>query len=286
MRLNRTCKWKVMTILISQELPLFNFERLDILWTWIRHPCEKLWPFEFLKSFCCSISSVSIYYVLESDIRVKSFDHLNFSRASVVQLQASLYIMRLNLTSELKVMNIWISRELPLFNFERLDILCARIWPPSEKLWPFWNSRELPLFNFELLFMWCPKSVIRVKSYDHLNFSRAFVVQFRTSWYIMRLNRRPIKKLWIFDFHESFRCLISSVSIYYAPESDLRVKSYDQFNFSRASVVQFRASRYIMDQNQTSMWKVMTIWISQELPLLNFERLDILRTWIGHPSEK
>jgi len=194
MRLNRTTEWKVMTILISRELRVFNFELLDILWTWIRHPCEKLWPFDFLKSFHCSISSVSIYYAPESDIRVKSYDHLNFSRASFVQFRASLYIMRLNLTSELKVMNILISRELPLFNFERLDILCAWIWPPIENLWPF-----------EIL--------------------------------------------------ESFRFSISSFSI--------------------CDVL-----------NRSSGLKVMTIWITQELPLLNFERLVILCTWIGHPSEK
>jgi len=63
MRLNRTSEIKVMT-------------------TWI------------LESFRYSISSVSIYYVLESDIHVKSYDHLN-------------------------------SQELPLLNFERLDILCV-----------------------------------------------------------------------------------------------------------------------------------------------------------------
>ena len=33
------------------------------------------------------------------------------------------------------------------------------------------------------------------------------------------------------------------------PESDLRVKSYDHLNFSRASFVQFRASRYTMRLN-------------------------------------
>jgi len=50
-----------------------------------------------------------------------------------------------------------------------------------------------------------------------------------------------------------------SVSIYYAPELDLRVKSYDHLNFSRASIVQFRASRYIMRLKQISELKVMTI---------------------------
>jgi len=191
MRLNRTSDWKVMNIWISREIPLFNFMRLDILCAWIGPPSEKLWQFEFLDSFRCSISSASIYYAPESDLRVKSYDHLNFSRASVVQFRASRYIMRLNRTSEWKVMNIWISWEIPLFNFMRLDIFCAWIGPPSEKLWQF-------------------------------------------------------------EFLESFRCSISGVSIYYAPESDLRVKSYDHLNFSRASVVQFRASRYIMRLNRTS----------------------------------
>ena len=55
----------------------------------------------------------------------KVMTSLFLSRASVVQFRASRYIKRLNLTSELKVMTIAISRELPLFNFERLNIICA-----------------------------------------------------------------------------------------------------------------------------------------------------------------
>jgi len=203
-----------MTIWISQELLLFNFERLDMWFAIIGHPSEKLWSFEFLESFRCLISSISIYYKPESDLSVKSYDHLNFSRASVVQFRASLYVILLNRTSVWKVMTIWISRELPLFNFERLDILCARIGYPCVKLWQI-------------------------------------------------------------EFLESFRCLISSISIYYKPESDLSVKSYDHLNFSRATVVPFRAPLYVMRLNRTSKLKVMTIWISQELSLFNFERLDM-----------
>jgi len=200
-----------MTIWIFWELPLFNIEHLDILCAWIWHPCEKVWPFDF-------------------------------SRASVVQFLASRYIMRLNLTSVWKVMTIWISRELPLSIFERLDILCAWIWPPCENLWPS-------------------------------DFSGAYVVQFLASRYIMRLNRTyewkvmtiwisqelslfnferldilcawigpPFEKLWLFEFLESFHCSIASISIFDAPESDLRVKSNDHLNFSRPSVVQFGAS--------------------------------------------
>ena len=193
MRLNRTSEWKVMTIWISRELPLLNFERLDILCSWIWPPSEKLWPFEFLESFRCSIWSVSIYYSPESDLRVTIYDHLNYSRASIVQFGASQYIIRLNRTFELKVMIIWISRELSLFNSELLDILSAGIEPPCDKLWPF-------------------------------------------------------------EFLESIHCLISSFSIYYAPESDFCMKSYDHFNFSRASVVQFRSSRYIIRLNRTFVW--------------------------------
>ena len=194
MRLNRTSEWKVMTILISRELPVFNFERLDIWCAWIGHPSEKLWQFQFLKSFRCSISSVSICDVPESDLRVITYDHLNFSRSSVVQFRASPYVMCLNRTSVWNVKTIWISREVPFLNFDRLDIWCAWIGHPSEKLWQF------------------------------------LIV-------------------------ESFHCSISSVSIYDAPESDLRVIIYDHL-------------------------------ISREISLFNFERLDIWCAWIGPPCEK
>ena len=134
---NRTFVWKVTTIRICRELPLFNFERLDGLCDRIGHPGEKLWPFECVECFRCSISSVSIYYVPESDIRVKCYDHSNLSRVSVVQFQDSRWVMSPNRTSVWKVMTIRICRELPLFNFERLDGLCHRLGHPCEKLWPF-----------------------------------------------------------------------------------------------------------------------------------------------------
>ena len=159
-----------MTIWISRELSVFHFECLDMWCAWIGHPREKLWPFEFFESFRYSISSTSIYYVPEPNLRVISYDNLNFSRASVVQFRAPHYSLHLNLIYALKVATIWISRELPLFNFERLDWWCTWIWHPSEELWPF-------------------------------------------------------------KFFESFRCSISGVLIYYAPESDLCLISYDHMNF-------------------------------------------------------
>ena len=165
---NRTSIWKVMTIGISRELPMFKFELLDVLCAWIGLSCEKLWtfefletlrcsmnrtldilcawigllcdmlwPFEFLESFRFSIQSISISDAPESDFRVKSSDNWNFSRASDVQFPASRYIMLLNRMSVWQVMTIWISRDHTVFNFERLDILCAWIGRPCDKLWPF-----------------------------------------------------------------------------------------------------------------------------------------------------
>ena len=162
--------------------------------------------------------------------------------------------MRLNRSSALKVMTIWISRELPLLNFERLDILYSCIGPPSDKLWPFEFLESFRCSILRVSIYYAPESDLRVKSYDHSNFSRASVVQF------------------------------SSVSICDAPKSDLWVKIYNYLNFSRACVVHFRAPRYIMRLNPTSEWKVKTIWIAQELPLFNFESIDILCAWIGPPS--
>ena len=182
-------------------------------------------------------------------------------------------------------MTIWISQEHPLCNFERLDVLCARIGHLCEKLWPFeflesfccsissasirthlnrttmWKdmtirlTRELPMFNFKHLDELCPRI-------GHL-----------------------CEKLWPFKYLECFRCAISSVSMSYVRESDIFAKRYDHLNFSSASIVQLRASRYIMSQNRTSVWKFMTIRISRVLPLCNFKRLDELCPKFGHPCE-
>ena len=181
-----------MTIWISQELPLFNFERLDILCVWIGYPSEKLWPFEFLKSFRCSISSVWIYYVPDSEFRARSYDHLNFSRAFVVQFRASRYILCQNLTSVWTVMTVWISRELSLMNLEHLDIFCAWIGPLCENVWPFEILEIYRCSISSVSICDVPESEIRVKSYDRRNFLRAFVVQFWASRYIMCPNRTSV----------------------------------------------------------------------------------------------
>ena len=190
---------------------LFNFESLDILYPRIGHPCKKVWPFKFLESFRCSISSVSIYYVHESDIRVKCYDHSNFSSASIVQFRESRYIISPNRTSVWNGMTIQISRKLSLFNFERLDILCPRIRHPSEMLWPFEFLGSFHCSISSALIYYVPESDICVKSNDHSNFSRASAVQFWVSRYTMFPNRTSEWNLWPFEFLESFRCSISNV---------------------------------------------------------------------------
>ena len=228
---------------------MFNFEHLDILCAQIGHPFEWIRPNEFLERFRCSISSVWICDAPESDIWVKSYDHLNFKTASVVQFCPCRYITRLNLTSVWKVMAIWISRELQLFNFVRLDILYARIGQPSEMLWQFEFLESFSCSISSVSICDAPELDLRVKSSDHFNFLRATAVQFWASWYWMRLNRafewkditiwiarelplfnfkrlylwyarigQPSEKLWQFELLESFRCSISSVSIRDAPE--------------------------------------------------------------------
>ena len=158
MCLNRTSEWKVMTIWISRELPLFNFERLDIWCAWIGHPSENLWSFKFLRSFRCSILSFSIYYAPESDIRVKSYCRFNMLRASV-------------------------------FHFELLNIICAWIGSSIEKLWPFefLENFHCSIPSFSIYYPL--ESDLCVISCDHLNFSTTSVVDFRASLYVSRLNR-------------------------------------------------------------------------------------------------
>ena len=291
MSLNETSEWKVMTLWISWELPLFIFERLDISWASHMHPSQNIWPFKFAKSF-------------------------------LVQFQVSRYIMHLNHTSKSKVTIIWISRVLPLYNFMRLHTSWASIIHPSQKLWRLnlprtfvfiferlnilkmslnrasewkvitivhfqasryivsvthapdskfmavWIFQELPCSIPSVLIHYVPKSYIRMKSYDHLNFSSASVVQFQASLYIMGLNHKPESKVMAIWICGEPPCSISSVSICYVLESDIQGKCYDHLNFSRAYVVHYQASWYFMGLTHAHESRVMVVWICQELSCL------------------
>ena len=105
MHRNWRSKLKVMTIQISWELPWCIFKRLELSWATHIHPNKKLSLFEFLESFMLSFKRLDILCVWIGD-RVKCYD-------------------------------IWISQELLLFIFERLDISWALHTETSQKLWQF-----------------------------------------------------------------------------------------------------------------------------------------------------
>ena len=157
MRLNQTSELKLMTIWISWVLPFFSFDLLHISWATIVHPSEKLWPFEFLESFPCSFPSVSIYPGCHTCTRVKIYAQLNLPRAS-------------------------------FFNFECLNILCVWIWHPSEKLWPFKFFETFYFFNFEYPDISLALIIRPSQKLWPFEFVESFHVQFRVSWYMMRLS--------------------------------------------------------------------------------------------------
>jgi len=150
------------------------------------------------------------------------------------------------------------------FNFERLDILRDSFRHPSKKL-----------LSFEL--------------------ALRFRIQFRASQQITGLNQTSEQKVIVVWISSELQNSISSVSMYYGTQSDIRVKSYcrlnllwgSEFNFEhlnrlRDSIrhpskkllsfelaqsfkIQFRASRCITGLNQTSEQKVIVVWISSEV---------------------
>jgi len=107
-------------------------------------------------------------------------------------------------------------------NFEHLDILRDSIEHPSKKL------------------LW-------------FEFATSFRFQLRASRYITGLNRTSELKVVVFRICSKVLFSISSVSIYYGTQSDIKVKSYCGLHLLRASV-------------------------------FNFERVNILRDSIGHPN--
>ena len=126
---------------------MFNFENLAILCAWIAHLSQKLWAYDFSDSFRCSNLRVSLCYWPKSNIRVKSYGRLNLPCAS-------------------------------MFNFDHLDILCAWIGRPSEKLWPYEFADSFCCSKLSVSICYWPKSKIRVKIYGRLNLSCASLFNF------------------------------------------------------------------------------------------------------------
>ena len=150
-------------------------------------------------------------------------------------------------------------------NFERLDILLDTIGHPCKMLLCF-------------------------------EFGQSFYFEFQASRYIIGLNRTSELKVIVVWICYELPVSITSVSICYGTQSDIRVKSYFRLNLLRASVFhferlnilrdsiglpskkllsfefaqsfcfQFRASRYITGLNRTSELKVIVVCICYELP--------------------
>ena len=201
----------------------------------------------------CSILGVSIYYTPELDIRVKFYDHLNFSRASMVHFRASRYIMGLSHTPESKVIAVWICWEIRV-EFHASRYIMCQIRRFEWNVTTIWISREPPLFFFEHLEISWARHIHPRKNLWLFEFAESFRAKFQEYPYMMRLNQRSEWNVMTFEFLESLSYSFSSISIYHGPHTHTRVKSYGCLNFLRATVN-------------------------------NFESLDILWAGIGHPSE-
>ena len=150
---------------------------------------------------------------------------------------------------------------------------------PMSIVMDVWIGPELPCSISSVSIYYVPESKIWVKIYDLLNFLTAFVVHFRVSRYIMGLNHTTVSKVTIVWICVELLYSILTVSIYYVPESDIRVKSYDLLNFSRVSIVHFLVSRYSMGLNHTIESKVTAFWFCWEFSC------SILTVWIYYLLE-
>ena len=131
MELNQISEYKVIAIWICSDLPFL-------------------------------ISSISIYYGTQSDIRVKSYCHLNLHRVSFLISSVSIYYgtqsgIRVKSCCRLNMFRY------SIFNFEHLDILWDSIGHSSQKL------------------LW-------------FEFADSFCIQFRSSRIIKWLNRTSESK--------------------------------------------------------------------------------------------
>ena len=197
-----------------------------------------------------SISSFSIYYETQEDIRLRSYCRLKFSE---LLFSISSVLIYYGTQSDIRVKTYCHSNLLraSFFNLKRPDILRHSVGHSSKNL-----------LSFE--------------------FSKSFRFQFVVSRYITGLNRTSVYKVIVVSICSELLVSILSVLIYYPIQSDIRVKCYCRLNLLRASVfnferldilrdsfrhpskkllsselakrfnIQFRVSRYMTGQNQTS----------------------------------
>ena len=135
--------------------------RKKVIVVWI---CSKL---------LFSISSISIYYGTQSDIRVKNYCRLNLVQASV-------------------------------FNFKRFDLLRDSIRHPSKKLLSIEFVHNFGIqFRASRYITWLNKTLF-VKSYCRLNLVRDSTFNLERLYILRDSIRHQCKKLLSFEFAQSF----------------------------------------------------------------------------------
>jgi len=158
------------------------------------------------------------------------------------------------------------------------------------------KSLRASVLNIEHLYILQDSIGHPSKNLLSFEFATSFFFQFGASRYITGLNRTSEYKVIVVWICSELRISLSSVSIYYRIQSDIRVKSYCRLNFLGASILnlerldilrdsirhpcrkllsfefdssfhfQFGASRYITRLNRTSVYKVIVVWMCYELP--------------------
>ena len=162
---------------------VFNYERLDILQDSIRHPSKNLLSFEFAHSFC-------------------------------FQLRSPRYITRLNRTSELKVIVIWICYELP-FSITSVTIYYGTqsdIWVKS---YSRLNLLRSSIFNYEHLDILPDSFGHPCKKFMSSDFAQSFCSEFRASRYTTKFIRKSELKVIVVWICYELLVSITSISIYY-----------------------------------------------------------------------
>jgi len=231
-----------------------------------------------------SILGLSIYYWTQSDIRVKSYCHLNLLRASVFNYECH-NILRDLIGHPSKMLLLLKFAKSFCFQIRASSYITGYIRTSELNVIVVCICYEIPLSITSISIYYRTPSDIRVKSYCRLNLLRASVLNFECLDILRDSIRHSIKKLLWFEFATSFCfqlrasryitgfirtselkviavCIcyelpfsITSVSIYYWTQLDIQVKIYCRLNLLRPSA-------------------------------LNFECLDILRDSIGNPSKK
>ena len=170
-----------------------------------------------------------------------------------IQFRASRYITGLNRTSEWKYIVVRIYSEL-LFSILSISICYGTPSVFRVKSYCRSNLLRASVLKFERLAIL--RDSIRHPSKKLWSFvlAQSFNIQFRASRYVTGLNQTSELKVIVVRFFSELPFWITSVSISYGTQSDIRVKSYCRLNLLRASI-------------------------------FNLERLDILWDSIRHPSK-